>query len=157
MVDDLFNFDISDTGIEDDSEASSDESQLDSTKGGSCSKKVVGVDDYQCSDGQCHKTPETPKYKMEIEKNDLPENWWDKLPDFDPRVYDAISLEQASACVSHVFDTDIPELEHKMMARAFRKTCPKTKVQVPRTSAKKPNEIRYDTKIDDFIKKDETY
>lgn len=95
MVDDLFNFDISDTGIEDGSEASSDESQLDSTKGGSCSKKVVGVDDYQCSDGQCHKTPETPKYKMEIEKNDLPENWWDKLPDFDPRVYDAISLEQA--------------------------------------------------------------
>ena len=53
----------------------------------------MGVDDYQCSDGQCHNTPETPKYKMEIEVNDLPENWWDKIPDFDPRIYDAIALE----------------------------------------------------------------
>ena len=31
------------------------------------------------------------------------------------------------------------------------------KVQVPRTKVKKPKEIRYDTKIDDYIKKDMTY
>ena len=60
---------------------------------GGCGGSTNGVEEYKCSDGQCHATPETPKFKLEIEKNDVPENWWDRLPDIDPRVYDAISME----------------------------------------------------------------
>lgn len=61
-------------------------------KGGSCGAGS-GSGQYSASDGACHKNPKTPLFKLEIEENDLPENWWDKLPDFDPRVYDAIAME----------------------------------------------------------------
>lgn len=129
--------------------------------GGGCSggSGGSGVGTYCASDGQCHKTPKTPKLTLEIEKNTLPENWWDKLPDFDPRVYDAIAMEQAAACVKYIFDElpDIRELEHLIEARKNRKICPKLKTQVPRTKVKKPKEIKYETTIDTFIKEDETY
>ena len=130
-------------------------------KGGSCGggSGGAGVGEYSASDGQCHKNPKTPLFKLEIEENDIPENWWDKLPDFDPRVYDAISMEQASACIDYIFK-DLPEihdLEHSMQARGFRKICPRLKTQVPRTKLIKPKEIIYDTTIDSFIKKDQTY
>ena len=129
--------------------------------GGGCSggSGGSGMGDYSSASGGCHKTPETPKYKLEIEENKVPENWWDKLPDFDPRVYDSISMEQAAACVNYIFKglPDMRELEHQMEARKFRKTCPRLKVDVPRTKVIKPKEIIYDTKIDDFIKKDQTY
>ena len=48
-------------------------------KGGSCGGDSggAGVGDYSASDGQCHSNPKTPLYKLEIEKNDYPENWWD--------------------------------------------------------------------------------
>lgn len=64
-------------------------------KGGGCSggSNGAGVGDYSTAEGGCHKNPKTPLFKLEIEENKLPENWWDKLPDFDPRVYDAIAME----------------------------------------------------------------
>lgn len=131
------------------------------TKGGSCSggSGGAGCGEYSASDGQCHKSPETPKFKLEIQENYLPENWWDKLPDFDPRVYDAIAMEQAAACVKYVFDglPEIHELEHLIEARKFRKICPRLKTQVPRTKVIKPKEIKYETTIDTFIKDNETY
>lgn len=109
-------------------------------RGGGCSSGPGGQSDYKASDGQCHASPETPKFKLEIEENDVPENWWDKLPDFDPRVYDAISMEQAAACVKYIFDglPDMHELENKMEARKFRKICPRLKTQVPRTKIVRP-------------------
>ena len=70
--------------------------------GGGCSEGA-GKGKYSASDEQCHDNPKTPLYKLEIEENQLPENWWDKLPDFDPRVYDAIAMEQAAACVDYIF------------------------------------------------------
>ena len=119
----------------------------------------AGVGEYSSSDGQCHKTPKTPYYKLEIQENNLPENWWDKLPDFDPRVYDAIAMEQAAACVKYIFDglPDMHELEHLIEAKKHRKICPRLKTQVPRTKIIKPKEIKYETTIDTWIKKDETY
>ena len=124
--------------------------------GGGCSGGTSRVEEYKCSDGQCHATPETPKFKLEIEQNDVPENWWDNLPDIDPRVYDAISMEQAAACVKYIFDglPDMHELENSMEARGFRKICPRLKTKVPRTKIIRPKEIIYDTRISDFIKKD---
>ena len=126
--------------------------------GGGCGGGAggAGVGEYSCSDGQCHKTPKTPYYKLEIEENKLPENWWDKLPDFDPRVYDAIAMEQAAACVDYIFKglPDMRELEHEMEARKNRKTCPRLKTQVPRTKVIKPKEVKCETTIDTFIKKD---
>ena len=95
-------------------------------------------------------------YKLDIEVNTVPENWWDKLPDFDPRVYDAIAMEKAAACVDYVFK-DLPnmhELENMMSSRQFRKTCPRLKTKVPRTQVIVPKEIIYDTNIDSFIRKD---
>jgi hypothetical protein len=73
--------------------------QKEKAKGGSCGggSGGAGSGQYSASDGACHKNPKTPLYKLEIEENKLPENWWDKLPDFDPRVYDAIAMEQAEA------------------------------------------------------------
>lgn len=127
-------------------------------KGGSCGGGS-GSNAYQASDKQCHANPEPPRFKLEIEENKVPENWWDKLPDFDPRVYDAIAMEQAAACVKYVFD-NLPEqheLEHLMEARKGRKICPRLKVCVPRTKVKKPKEIKYETVIDTWIKKDQTY
>lgn len=130
-------------------------------KGGGCGAGSggAGVGEYSASDSQCHKTPKTPYFKLEIQENNLPENWWDKLPDFDPRVYDAIAMEQAAACVKYIFDglPEIHELEHLIEARKFRKICPRLKTQVPRTKVIKPNEIKYETTIDTFIKKDQTY
>lgn len=134
--------------------------ELDKKKGGGCSGGTgPGVGDYSASDGQCHKTPKTPHFKLEIEENDVPENWWDKLPDFDPRVYDAISMEQAAACVKYIFDglPDMHELEHLMEARKDRKICPRLKTNVPRTKVIKPKEIKYETTIDTWIKKDRAY
>ena len=127
-------------------------------KGGSCGGGS-GSGQYSASDGACHKNPKTPLFKLEIEENDLPENWWDKLPDFDPRVYDAIAMEQAAACVNYIFQglPDMNELENKIQANGFRKTCPRLKTQVPRTKVIKPQEIRCEVKIDSFVKKDQTY
>ena len=130
-------------------------------KGGSCGggSGGSGVGEYSASDGQCHKNPKTPLFKLEIEENDLPENWWDKLPDFDPRVYDAISMEQAAACVDYIFDglPEMHELENQIQARGFRKICPRLKTKVPRTKIIKPKEIIYEQTMDSFIKKDQTY
>lgn len=126
-----------------------------------CKKKCNGqcnkceTKGYDCSE-QKHESPETPKHKLEIEKNDIPENWWDKLPDFDPRVYDAMMIGAAGACVNYIMADDIDKLELKMEARKLRKS--KTvKTQVPRTTVAAPTEITYDTKIDDFIKTDVAY
>ena len=44
-----------------------------------------------------------------------------------------------------------------MEARGFRKICPRLKTKVPRTKIIRPKEIIYDTRISDFIKKDQTY
>lgn len=104
-----------------------------------------------------HKAPEKPTYKLEIEDNDIPENWWDKLPDYEPRVEDAIMIKKASACVKEIMGFDVFALEHKMEARKFRKTCMDLKTQVPRTQVIAPKEITYDTKIDSFIRKDVAY
>ena len=130
-----------------------------SKSGGGCSSGTSGVGEFQASDGQCHENPKTPLFKLQIEENNLPENWWDKLPDFDPRVYDAIAMEQAAACVKYIFDglPDIHELEHRMEARKNPKTCPRLKTQVPRTKIIKPKEVKCEVKIDKFIKKDQTY
>lgn len=108
--------------------------------GGSCSSS-------SCSDSDAD--AKEPHKKYEIEENNVPEGWWDKLPDFDPRVFDAIMIEQAAACVDFIFEglPDMHELEHQMEARKFRKTCPRLKVPVPRTKVLKPKEIKYDTKI----------
>ena len=130
-------------------------------KGGGCSggTGAQSVEDYSASDGQCHKSPKTPKFKLKIEENSVPENWWDKLPDFDPRVYDAIAMEQAAACVKYVFDglPDMHELENMIEARGFRKICPRLKTNVPRTKIVKPREIKYETTIDTWVKDDATY
>ena len=147
---------------EEEKEQKSEDDQQNSGKkkdGGGCSGGTNNIDEYKTSDGQCHATPETPKFKLEIEENDVPENWWDKLPDIDPRVYDAISMEQAAACVKYIFDglPDVHELENQMEARGFRKICPRLKTKVPRTKIIRPKEIIYDTRISDFIKKDQTY
>lgn len=84
----------------------------------------------------------------------MPENWWDKLPDFDPRVYDAIMMEQAEACVNYIFNglPDMNELMNQMESFKFRKTCPRLKVQVPRTKVIRPSEINYDVTIDSGYK-----
>ena len=135
------------------------EGEEEKKRGGNCSGNSEGDGEYKASDGQCHKTPETPRYKLEIEDNDIPENWWDKLPDFDPRVYDAIALEQAAACVKYVFDglPDVHELENMMESRKNRKTCSRLKTNVPRTQIVKPKELKYTTTIDSWMKKDSTY
>lgn len=127
-------------------------------RGGGCGGTPggAGVGELSSSDNTPIESPETPKFKLEIEENDIPENWWDKLPDFDPRVYDAIMMEQAAACVEYIFKDlpDMNELRNQMEANKNRKTCPRLKVQVPRTKVIKPKEISYITKIDDFIKDD---
>lgn len=93
-------------------------------RGGGCSNgsSGAGVGEYSSSDKVKHESPETPKYKLEIQMNYPPENWWDKLPDFDPRIYDAISMEQAAACVKYIFDgiPEIHELEHMIESRKNR-------------------------------------
>lgn len=131
------------------------------SKGGGCGGGAggAGSGQYSASDGACHKNPKTPLFKLEIEENDLPENWWDKLPDFDPRVYDAIAMEQAAACVDYIFQglPDIHETEHGIQSNGFRKTCPRLKTQVPRTKVIKPKEVKCEVKIESFIKKDQTY
>ena len=139
-----------------DNQDTSSQQDSEKKKGGGCSGGTQGVEDYSSSQGKCHGTPETPKFKLEIQKNNLPENWWDKLPDFDPRVYDAIAMEQAAACVDYIFEglPDMHELEHQIEARKHRKICPRLKTQVPRTKVIKPKEIKYETTIDTFIKKD---
>ena len=127
-------------------------------KGGACGGGS-GSGAYKASDKQCHKTPKPPKFKLEIDENDIPENWWDKLPDFDPRVYDAIAMEQAAATVDYIFKglPPMPEIENKIEARKGRKTCPKLKANVPRTKVIKPKEVKYETTIDTWMKKDQTY
>ena len=127
--------------------------------GGGCSGGSEGDGEYKASDGQCHKTPEAPKQKLVVEENTIPENWWDKLPDFDPRVYDAIAMEQAAACVKYVFDglPDMHDLENMVEAKKHRKICPRLKADVPRTKIIKPKEVVYETTIDSWIKKDKTY
>ena len=138
-----------------------EEEQQKTRSGGGCSGGAggAGVGEYSASDGQCHENPKTPLFKLEIEENNLPENWWDKLPDFDPRVYDAISMEQAAACVKYIFDgiPDIHELENMIESRKNPKTCPRLKTQVPRTKVRIPKEVKCEVKIDQFIKKDQTY
>ena len=127
--------------------------------GGAGAPGDPGVIDISTSDQTPQTAPKTPKYKLEIEDNYLWENWWDKLPDFDPRVYDAIMMEQAEACVNYIFQglPDMHELENALEAKKFRKICPRLKTQVPRTKVIKPKEIKYTTRIDDFIKEDRTY
>ena len=49
------------------------------------------------------------------------------------------------------------ELENKMEARKNPKTCPRLKVNVPRTKVKKPKEVKCEVAIDSWIKKDKTY
>ena len=119
----------------------------------------AGVGEYSSSDEVQHESPETPKHKLDIQYNYLPENWWDKLPDFDPRVYDALAMEQAAACVQYIFDglPDVHELENMIESRKNRKTCTRLKVQVPRTKVLTPKEITYDTTIDTFVRKDQAY
>lgn len=130
-------------------------------KGGGCGGGAggAGSGQYSASDGACHKNPKTPLFKLEIEENKLPENWWDKLPDFDPRVYDAIAMEQAAACVDYIFQglPDMHEIENGIQANGFRKTCPRLKTQVPRTKVIMPKEVKCEVKIESFIKKDQTY
>ena len=130
-------------------------------KGGGCGGNSggAGVGELSTSDNTPINSPKTPKFKLEIEDNDIPENWWDKLPDFDPRVYDAIMMEQAAACVGYIFKDlpDMNELRNQMESNKNRMTCPRLKVQVPRTKVIKPREISYETKIDSFIKSDQTY
>ena len=131
------------------------------SKGGGCGggSGGAGSGQYSASDGACHKNPKTPLFKLEIEENDLPENWWDKLPDFDPRVYDAIAMEQAAACVDYIFQglPDMHETAHEIQSNGFPKTCPRLKTQVPRTKVIKPKEVKCEVKIESFIKKDQTY
>ena len=52
------------------------------------------------------------------------------LPDFDPRIYDAISMEQAAACVKYVFDgiPEIHDLEHMIESRKNRENDVRLKV-----------------------------
>lgn len=137
------------------------EEQQKTRSGGGCSGGAggAGVGEYSASDGQCHENPKTPLFKLEIEENNLPENWWDKLPDVDPRVYDAIAMEQAAACVKYIFDgiPDIHELENMIESRKNPKTCPRLKTQVPRTKIRIPKSVKCEVKIDSFIKKDQTY
>ena len=150
------------TGDDDDKEE--DEQQKpQKKKGGGCSGNSSSDSSSSCNNPIGEQTPEeapkTPKFKIKIDENDIPENWWDKIPDFDPRVYDAISMEQAAACVEYIFDglPEIHDLEHLIEARKFRKICPRLKTQVPRTKVQKPREIKYETKIDAFIKDDVAY
>ena len=148
----------------DQSSSSSSSSQSDSTDSedddnGSDSKESTNSDDKidgEQTDEHEHKGPKTPKFKLEIEQNDIPENWWDMLPDFDPRVYDAMMMKQAAACVEEVIPTDVHELQNKMEARKFRKT-DKIQTQIPRTQVIPPKEITYDIKIDSFIKDNVAY
>lgn len=148
-------------GIKPEEQQQEEQKEEEKKKGGSCGggSGGSGVGEYSASDGQCHKNPKTPLYKLEIEENDLPENWWDKLPDFDPRVYDAISMEQAAACVNYIFDglPEMHELENMIQSRGFRKICPRLKTKVPRTKIIKPKEIIYNQTMDSFMKKDQTY
>jgi hypothetical protein len=138
-----------------------EETVKEKAKGGGCGggSGGAGSGQYSASDGACHKNPKTPLYKLEIEENKLPENWWDKLPDFDPRVYDAIAMEQAEACVNYIFQglPDMHEVENQIQSNGFRKTCPRLKTQVPRTKVIKPKEVKQEVKIESFIKKDQTY
>lgn len=103
--------------------------------------------DIQDDNGTQSNTSDPKRLKLEIEENDIPENWWDKLPDFDPRVYDAIMMEKAAACVDFIFQDlpDMHEIMNNMTARGFRKICPRLKTKVPRTKVIKPTEIVYDT------------
>lgn len=68
-------------------------------------------------------------------------------------------MEQAAACVSYIFEglPEMHELENLVQARGFRKICPRLKTKVPRTKLVPPQEIVYDTTMDSFIKKDQTY
>lgn len=138
-----------------------EETVKEKAKGGGCGggSGGAGSGQYSASDGACHKNPKTPLYKLEIEENKLPENWWDKLPDFDPRVYDAIAMEQAEACVNYIFQglPDMHEVENQIQSNGFRKTCPRLKTQVPRTKVIKPKEVKQEVKIESFIRKDQTY
>ena len=126
--------------------------------GGGCSGNS-SEDESSCMSCNCHKSTETPKLKLEIEENELPENWWDRLPDFDPRVFDAILMEQSRACVNYIFSglPDMHDLENQIEANKNPKTCPRLKTQVPRTKVIKPLETVYNIPIDSFINADETY
>ena len=132
-------------------------------KGGSCSGNSSSDSSSSCNNPIGEQTPEeapkTPKFKLKIDENDIPENWWDKIPDFDPRVYDAISMEQAAACVGYIFDglPEIHDLEHQIEARKFRKICPRLKTQVPRTKVIMQKSIKNEVKIDAFIKDNVAY
>ena len=68
-------------------------------------------------------------------------------------------MEQAAACVNYIFEglPDMHDLENKLQAKGFPKICPRLKTQVPRTKIIMPKEIIYDTTMDSFIKKDQTY
>ena len=155
---------IQDKVTEDDKEKEDEQQKPQKKKGGGgCSGNSSSDSSSSCNNPIGEQTPEeapkTPKFKLKIDENDIPENWWDKIPDFDPRVYDAISMEQAAACVEYIFDglPEIHDLEHQIEARKFRKICPRLKTQVPRTKVIMPKSIKYDTKIDAFIKDDVAY
>ena len=148
---------------EEEQQSENQDSDEQKKKGGNCSNSTDGEGENQTSDEQSNDEEEekkkTPRYALWIDENDTPENWWDKLPDFDPRVYDAIAMEQASACVKYIFDglPDIHELETMMEARKNRKNCARLKTNVPRTKIVKPKEIKYNTTIDSWLTKDATY
>ena len=149
--------------ISDDDKKEEEQQKPQKKKGGSCSGNSSSDSSSSCNNPIGEQTPEeapkTPKFKLKIDENDIPENWWDKIPDFDPRVYDAISMEQSAACVGYIFDglPEIHDLEHQIEARKFRKICPRLKTQVPRTKVIMPKSIKYDTKIDAFIKDNVAY
>ena len=153
---------IQDKVTEDDKEKE-EQQKPQKKKGGSCSGNSSSDSSSSCNNPIGEQTPEeapkTPKFKLKIDENDIPENWWDKIPDFDPRVYDAISMEQAAACVEYIFDglPEIHDLEHQIEARKFRKICPRLKTQVPRTKVIMPKSIKNEVKIDAFIKDDVAY
>ena len=58
--------------------------------------------------------------------------------------------------MEYIFDglKNMHEIYHSIEANKFRKTDASQKVNIPRTEVSKPAEIKYNTKIDSFIKKD---
>lgn len=97
--------------------------------------------------------------ELDIQETQVQKNWWNNLPHFEPRVFDAILMEQARSCVNYIF-MDLPdmhELENRIESNKNPKTCPRLKTQVPRTKIIKPLETVYNIPIDSFINTNETY
>lgn len=90
--------------------------------------------------------------ELDIQETQVQKNWWNNLPHFEPRVFDAILMEQARSCVNYIF-MDLPdmhELENRIESNKNPNTSSFMKVSIPRTKVIKPQEITYDTPIDGF-------